>query len=307
MKVGTLTIKRPRFFNGFAAKNGSSRLNRRQFEAARDLQQTWHKLALRLITQENRLPALKARQTGNGASLSQLATELEITESDLPEITGAEGSVIASVGGKVQQSLGSEKPSTQLALGITSASNGEGKTINCLGLASALAKETDSRVLVVESDLGNPSIASQLGLNPMPGLAEYLTEDASIGDTLRPTNLDNFEIIVAGGEYNRDTEWVSWNSPLVNKLRRRLPSILESLKRRYSYIILDMPPVLTNPYTKEIIDSLDGALLAVRADVTPVESMIRAVQDVGEDSLFGVLLVGTYPHLPSWLSRLLAE
>ena len=203
--------------------------------------------------------------------------------------------------------LVSETLRAPVALGITSAGHGEGKTINCLALVTALARETDARVLMVECDLASRSVALGFDMDVRPGLVEYIAGECSIEDARRTLELPNLEVLVAGGEENPEARWEPWREPAFRGLRRWLPGILEELKQKYSYIVIDMPPVLTNPYATEMVASIDGAFLAVRTDFTALENVNLAVHQVGVEKLLGVMLVGAYPHMPGWLSRLLSE
>ena len=203
--------------------------------------------------------------------------------------------------------LVSETIRTPAVLGITSAGHGEGKTINCLALVTALARETDARVLMVECDLASRSVALEFDMDVKPGLVEYIAGECSIEEARRPLEMPNLEVLVAGGEENPEARWEPWREPTFRGLRRRLPGILEELKQTYSYIVVDMPPVLTNPYATEMAASMDGAFLAVRTDYTALESVNLAVNQVGDEKLLGVILVGAYPHMPGWLTRLLSE
>ena len=49
-------------------------------------------------------------------------------------------------------------------IAMTSPTSGDGKTLNAINLAGALARGADTRVLLVEADLRRPTLAAQLGL-----------------------------------------------------------------------------------------------------------------------------------------------
>ena len=193
------------------------------------------------------------------------------------------------------------------ALGFTSATHGEGKTINSLALSTALARAANTKVLLLECDFGSESVALELGLDPKPGLLEYLAEKCPFEDTLRRFDPLGLDIVLMGGDGAIDAEWEPWHGPTFHGLNRELPGILEAQKGRYSCIVLDMPPILTNPYTTEMIDLLDGAFLAVRAEFSAIENVADAIQEVRDERLLGVMVVGEYSQLPSWLIQLLAE
>ena len=59
-------------------------------------------------------------------------------------------------------------------IAITSPAAGEGKTLTSVNLAGALARESDSRVLLIDADLRRPSVAATLGLATSPGLSDVL-------------------------------------------------------------------------------------------------------------------------------------
>ncbi len=124
----------------------------------------------------------------------------------------------------------SSEKSLPVVLGVTSAIRGEGKTTNCLGLSSALARETDAKIVLVEFDMASPSLASQLGLDPRPGLAEHVANGSSIDDISRRTNIPNLDVVLAGGEANDDFGLETPSQVALSKVRRNLSTILPSLK-----------------------------------------------------------------------------
>ncbi len=62
---------------------------------------------------------------------------------------------------------------------------GEGKAALALGLATA-AVAAARRAVLVECDLAAPSLARQVGLEPAPGLREYLSTEAEAKQILQP-------------------------------------------------------------------------------------------------------------------------
>jgi len=208
--------------------------------------------------------------------------------------------------------VGSTEGLEPVVLGITSAVHGEGKTTNCLGLGSTLAKETGTKetgtkVMILECDLGNPGLASALEMEPRPGLVEYLKGGAEIGEVVRQTRLADLDVVVAGGQEDGDTDWEKLSEPPLRELRRDLPDILAQMRQRYRYILLDMPPVLENAYAKEMVSSTNGTFLTVRVGATPLESMKRVAQELNDETLLGVILAGAASPLPDWVAHLLSE
>ena len=84
-------------------------------------------------------------------------------------------------------------------IATTSSYPGEGKTLTCINLAVALA-ENNHRVLLIDSDMRKPQIATALGLRKSPGLSDLLAGFVKISESqscCRQTssikNLDVFE------------------------------------------------------------------------------------------------------------------
>ena len=201
----------------------------------------------------------------------------------------------------------SESPSSPFVLGVTSASRGEGKTVNCLGLASALARESGERVLIVECELGNSGLASKFDLETNPGLVDVVDNGSSIEGAVRKTAVENLDIAVIGGDDEEDDILEIWSHSASSKFRRRLPGMLANLKEYYGYIVLDMPPLLTNAYTREMLKATDGVFLSVKAGVTPIDDMLQASQHIGTEKMMGVILGDAVSAMPQWVQRVLHE
>src|SRR5262245_1791624 len=70
------------------------------------------------------------------------------------------------------------------SLGVASPRAGEGKTTVALNLAVHIAQELDWTVLLVEADLRRPGLCQLLGVEPLPGLTEYLVDDMPLDKLL---------------------------------------------------------------------------------------------------------------------------
>ncbi len=85
---------------------------------------------------------------------------------------------------------------------VTSPLPGEGKTFVAANLARVIAKQADSRVLLIDSDMRLPSMHTVLGAPSEPGLGEYLGGkhelNRSSSEVSRRTSSS-----FPGGEYRR--------------------------------------------------------------------------------------------------------
>ena len=162
---------------------------------------------------------------------------------------------------------------------MTSAVHGEGKTVSTLNLAIALAELPHLRILVVDADVGNPSVERYLGLPRRQGLSEVLRGRLPLELAVRQTALERFDVMGAGAPPRNPAEFLN-----VDRIR----TVLHALKRSYDYVLIDAPPVLAMNHPSVIGSIADGILLVVRVGSTPkglVEEAFVALENLGGNVL----------------------
>ncbi len=181
-------------------------------------------------------------------------------------------------------------------IAICSAIGGEGKTTVGVGLAVAVAQDfPDRRVLLVETDLQRPVLADDFGVKPSPGLVECLVDGESLFSACRPSFLENLHIVPAG-----DAQGVR-GRPLRSTY---MASVVDTMRQNYDLVILDLPPLLTNSDSVLLTDLADGVICVIRAGVTPNSVVNRALEQLDENKVRGVVINGTTTALPGWVRRL---
>lgn len=184
-----------------------------------------------------------------------------------------------------------------MVLAICSAIIGEGKTTVSLALATTFAQDfPERRVALVETDVERPILARDLGLDPRPGLVQCLLDDRPIQVAYRATNLANLHIVPAGGP-------ISTPSRLLRT--GRMAAVVDAIRQTHDLVLLDGPAILANSDARSLTELADGVMLVVRAGVTPVSHVNRAIAEIDERAVRGVILNGASPSLPGWLRRLL--
>jgi capsular exopolysaccharide synthesis family protein len=180
-------------------------------------------------------------------------------------------------------SLNSERAPRVLA--VTSALRGEGKSVAVVNLGCAFAELRETRVILVDADLRDPSLEDLLGLAPGPGLHEALTGRLPLEQAIRPTFLRGLSFLGAGGPAEHSIEILASG---------RFKPILDALKESYHYILVDTPPALAVTDAGVVGRSADGILLVVRLESTPrsrVEQALAVLQGLGGNVL-GTFLTG---------------
>jgi len=182
---------------------------------------------------------------------------------------------------------------------LTSSSIREGKTLNVVNLAISLA-QSGHKTLLVEGDLRRPTIHMKFGLEREPGLidvilgrnkideairtvTDILMGKFSMDDVMRTPGLDKLNILTAGASPPNPSEILG--SP-------QMLELLNSLREKYEYVILDMPPVLPVADASIIGPKVDGVLLIYQVGKVARGVLKRAkVQlDNVKAEVFGVVL-----------------
>jgi len=176
-------------------------------------------------------------------------------------------------------SISHERPVRTITL--TSARKGEGKTIAAVNFALVTAMSVGRRVLLVDCDMREPQVHRTLGLRPETGLAEVLTDQASLEDAIIKVDGINLEVLPVRALPPNPSELLA--SP---KMRQ----VLEELARNYDTVVLDTPSTLGIPDAKSVSELTDGLLFVVRADKTPEEDVEAALDVLDRRRILGLLL-----------------
>lgn len=180
-------------------------------------------------------------------------------------------------------------------LGVTSSLRDKGKTSVAIGIAAAVATDTQMPTLLLECDLEQPSIQRYFGLRVGTGLADLL-EGGSPLRILRASAPSNLYLIPSG-EPREDA------SRLFYQLSEG--QLLEELRPHFGTIVIDLPPTLDIGYSSLASHLSDRILLVAKYGDTTIEDLEKTVFLLGRKSIAGVVLNGTEYKTPEWLRRLL--
>ena len=154
---------------------------------------------------------------------------------------------------------------------FTSSSKGEGKTLSSVNIASALAQQVDTKVIIVECDLRRPHVHLALNLTPSPGLANCLNGECDLDDIIKPTHLDNLFAICYGAIPPNPSELLSSDS---------MTAIINRLSEEYDYVIFDAPPVGVVIDAVPIIKQSDGVVLVIRNNSTTYPQLNKTIDTI---------------------------
>jgi non-specific protein-tyrosine kinase len=178
---------------------------------------------------------------------------------------------------------------------VTAPNHAEGATTVSVGLASALAKERESRVLLVEANLRTPCISNIVPLTTDIGLADCAAGRVTAEALVARVEGLNFSVIGAG-------------TPPADMVDLEIvDELLHRLRAQFDFIVIDGPPVNSYADSSVLATKVDGVILVVEADRTPVadaETAKRQLSKVGA-RILGVVLNRRRSYIPAFLESLL--
>lgn len=143
-------------------------------------------------------------------------------------------------------------------IGVTSSMTGEGKSITSINLAYSMA-ELGKRVILLDGDMRRPTLAEKLGLKKHPGLSSCLTGQSDLDNLIQCCSVSGedkvFHVITAGQNPPNPVELLS---------SVKMDTTLDTLRKHYDYVIVDLPPIKEVTDALAVADKLDGMLLVVR-------------------------------------------
>ncbi len=180
--------------------------------------------------------------------------------------------------------LGEEPGPRSIAVVEVGHSGNGSSAATCLATAAA---EFGGRILLVEADLGEPELAARLGIEPAPGLHDYLDGEAAPREVLRtvrvavddgdPSATVTFACVPAG----RPGLAASVAGP-------QFEGLVDRLARVYDLVVYLAPPVPASDEAEAIGELVDGVVVLVDVDAAR-ETLDRARDLLPADRVLGVV------------------
>jgi succinoglycan biosynthesis transport protein ExoP len=154
-------------------------------------------------------------------------------------------------------------------IGITSSVANEGKSTIAAALALAMA-QAGARVILVDCDLRNPSLSRALAPRPEFGLADVISETATIDQALWKSPSGGMDFLPALGKTHP-----AHSLDLLG--RDAAKTVFEALRSSYDYVLVDLPPLLPVVDVVATTHLLDSYLLVVEWGRTRMHSVDHAL------------------------------
>ena len=166
---------------------------------------------------------------------------------------------------------------------MSSALMSEGKTSTALNMAYVLARDLNRKTVLVDCDLKRPTVRAYTGMESSAGLTEVLLGHKTFDECLQYHEQLGIWVLGAGIEVTGTTALTHVD---------RLSELIQGLRERFEYIVLDSPPLLPVAEAMLIVRMADVVVHVIRARSTPRDVVANAIKMIGQERAVAVVLNG---------------
>jgi capsular exopolysaccharide synthesis family protein len=146
---------------------------------------------------------------------------------------------------------------------LTSSVSGEGKTFCSLNIATVFAL-SEKKTIIIGLDLRKPRIFDDFNIQNDLGAVNYLIGQNKLDEVIQHTHIPYLDVITSGPIPPNPSELILGDS---------MREMIDELKQKYDYIILDTPPVGLVSDALELVQFCDVTLYIVRQNFTKKEML----------------------------------
>ncbi len=157
-------------------------------------------------------------------------------------------------------------------LSTTSTIPGEGKTFVSLNIAAILTL-LNKKVIILDFDMRKPRLDKIFDVESHKGVSTILSGQSKIDECIMESGIPNLDFITSGPVPPNPSELI---------LLPKLPEVLEYLKTKYDYVILDTPPIGLVTDALELLKLSDYPIYILRAAYSNrsfVQSINRTISE----------------------------
>ncbi len=153
---------------------------------------------------------------------------------------------------------------------VTSAMQSEGKSLSALNLAISLA-QTDVKAIIIDCDLRRPKINRLLNISAPCGLSNVLMDSHRLDEAIVKSEEHGIDVILSGDVPPNPSELLA---------SARMAELLETLRERYDFIVIDSPPIDMVIDAVVLSPQSDGILFVVRAEQSERGAVLHAIDQL---------------------------
>ena len=181
-------------------------------------------------------------------------------------------------------------------VGVISCSSGEGSSTVAANLAVWTARLGDKPALLVDADVGNPTVDRSFKIPRSPGLTDVLSDRCDLAACVQRSPIANLSIIAAGTQNG---------GGLAQYKFTKVAGLLDALRRDFAFIVVDLPAATELRSDVRLTGALDGVVLVIEAERTRIAVAQRVKKELvrANVNLLGLLLNKQPSRVPNWVKR----
>lgn len=171
---------------------------------------------------------------------------------------------------------------------VTACSPGEGKSTISANLATALAANKDP-VLLIDGDLRRPRVHQYVGIDGSIGLTGVLLEELDVDVATHNIQGTTIDVLPAGKIPPNPAEMLT---------SQRMADLIDTISTRYSYVVIDTPPILSVADVNLLTPLADGVVVTVDARRTRRAQLVKSMNtlEAGGARILGTVLNRARPN-----------
>jgi len=183
-----------------------------------------------------------------------------------------------------------------IVLAVTSCEAGEGKTTVASNFAASLAEDRAGRVLLIDADVRTKSLHTVFGQERAPGLTDVVVSLDARWPVFRAG--ENLDVLFTGTEISEPGRIF-----LTDKFR----NLINGVKRKYSFTVIDCPPLIGKDGLVTAPAKADAVILVVQAERVRREIIQRAVAHLESAGarILGVVLNKRRHRIPRFIYKMI--
>lgn len=170
-----------------------------------------------------------------------------------------------------------------VAIMTTSAYPEDGKTTVTANLALMFAV-SNAKVVLVDADIRKGRVAKYFKFKSVPGLSDCLSGQNTLDEVIHHSSVnDNLSFITCGTHSPKPYELLESDE---------MKNLINELKQRYDYVIIDTPPILLISDALALTNVTDGTVLVCRHQVSYISDIARALNTLSfaKANVLGVIV-----------------
>lgn len=174
--------------------------------------------------------------------------------------------------------------------------HGDGSSTTAINFATALTRDSQLKVLLVDVNLRSPSLHDVFKIDHTQGLYDILAGNRRMACRLKKVGPGNLYVLPCGGKHFE---------PVALLESRRFDQTLKMMQEKFDYVILDTPPAPGFSESRVLCSKVDGVVLVIESGKTRRHVALKAKKHLEEagGKLLGVVLNKRRHYIPEWVYK----